>query len=194
MKKGERVYVGAGISGIFGRTGYESNNVTISRLDFTPITATDYNMNWPGPPRRDLNYSDLYHFKPIIELQSGASKKFSRDFDIVRACSGFWCWLLGDDMIGYFTATFEQGSTQVNEIQCVTTPAGTDLRVPTGSPEITYGDFWMGCTKKGYIRGNVDKDSREGDIYISISPVMVIADGISIGGTGTSPNHHVKCN
>jgi hypothetical protein len=170
-----------------GRSGYESPNVIISKLDFVPLTRDDYLINWPGPPRKAVEYSDCYHFKPVIELQDPAPKTFTRDFDIVADHSP-------DEMIGVFTATFEEGSRVPNEIKYLSIVPGSGARAPAGTPDVIYDKFWMGCTKKGKIKANGIKDDRKAKVYITLSPVMIPADGVIIGGVGKSRKHRVKCN
>jgi hypothetical protein len=51
----------------------------------------------------------------------------------------------------------------------------------------------MGCTRKQKIKANADKDGKDGNFYITLSPIMIPADEITIGGVGRSPMHKVSC-
>lgn len=168
-----------------GRGGYDKPNVIISKLDFVPIERVDYKLKWTG---NAITYTNCYHFKPIIELEEPAPKTFTRDFDIVK---DRW-WIIADEMIGGFSVTFNEGSKVPSEIKYDSSLISSSA-VPPGTPDPVYGKFWMGCTKKKKIKANADKDGEDGDVYITLSPIMIPADGVTIGGLGSSPKHHVSC-
>jgi len=170
-----------------GRGGYDKANVRIAKLDFVPIDRADYKLKWTG---NAVRYSDCYHFKPIIELEEPAPKTFTRDFDIVKDRS----WPFADEMIGGFSVTFTQGSKVPSENQIIY-PASliSSSQAPIATPDPVTGKFWMGCTRKKKIKANADKDGETGNLYITLSPVMIPADGVTIGGVGSSPKHNVRC-
>lgn len=168
-----------------GRGGYDKPNVKIAKLDFIPIDRDDYKLKWTGSA---ITYLNCYHFEPVIELEEPAPKTFTRDFDIVK---DRW-WIIADEMIGGFSVTFYEGSRVPDEIK-YNDALISSSQVPPGTPATVYGKFWMGCTKKKKIKANADKDGEDGNLYITLSPVMIPADGVTIGGIGSSPKHHVSC-
>jgi len=168
-----------------GRSGFDQPNVIFSKLDFIPLDRNDYKLKWMG---NAITYMNCYHFKPIIELEEPAPKTFTREFDIVKER---W-WLIADEMIGGFSVTFNEGSTVPDEIK-YDASLNSFSKVPPGTPDPIYGKFWMGCTVKRKIKANADKDGENGNFYITLAPIMIPADGVTIGGVGRSPKHYVSC-
>jgi len=167
------------------RSGFDQPNVVIEKLDFVPLDRSDYKLRWTG---NQISYASCYHFEPIIELAEPAPQTFTRDYDIVK---DRW-WFLADEMIGGFSVTFNEGSTVPDRIEYVNS-LNDSSQIPSGTPDSVLGRFWMGCTQKRKIKANADKDGRSGNLYITRSPVMIPADGITLGGKGSSPKHRVSC-
>ena len=169
-----------------GRAGYDKPNVKIAKLDFKPIERSDYKLKWI--PETPIKYENCYHFEPVIELEEPAPKTFTREFDIVKDRG----WPIADEMIGGFSVTFNEGSKVPGEIKYLST-LNSSSKVPPGTPDEVFGKFWMGCTKKQKIKANADKDGKDGNLYITLAPIMIPADGVTIGGVGRSPKHKVSC-
>jgi hypothetical protein len=170
---------------ITGRSGFEKPNVFQAKLDFVPISRNDYLVNWPGPPRRRLTNSDLYFFTPIIELEGPAPAMFSRWYDIMADGP--------DDFIGSFKVTFNQGSTRPDKIEYPVVLPESDAEAPAGEGD-EVGRFWLGCTMRGYLRGNAGNlGHRQLHLYIARSQMVVPADGVTLGGMGRSSSHLTWC-
>jgi hypothetical protein len=156
---------------------------SIQTLDFRPVDG-NYNLNWPGPPRRALNYNDVEHYTIDMQLDRDAPCNFSRTFQIRE--NRWWGW----DTLGEFTANFTEGS-RVPSISYSRQCCGAS-RYPAGAPSILAdGTFWIGCTKKGKTKANGEKgDNRNATIRLE---KLNKNDGIGVSGYKFSPQHAINC-
>src|SRR6266850_3349255 len=162
-----------------GRSGFdnpcqpgETNCVVLAAKDFSPQDGS-WNINWPGPPRRELTFSDLEHFTVNLQLDRNAPQTFSRDF-LIREDRWY-----GWDTLGQFTATFAAGSRTPSisyPSQCCGATGS-----PSGTPNPLVGStFWVGCTKRGRVKAN-GRYGDDGNATIRLEKVNK-SDGIGVKG------------
>lgn len=132
---------------------------TSSQAGMTGLT-----INWPGPPRRPLEWSDVRFYWPHLSL------KVTLSDGTVEETAGFNCYftfdveLLRANEVSRFSVWIQAGNNQPHRdndqpgVWCYNRMEGVDP-VPY-SPEYSYGAFWLGATKKGEIKGN---EGRAGD-------------------------------
>jgi hypothetical protein len=109
---------------------------SVNFVDFAPDDG-DYDINWPGPPRRPWTEKDKEYYTATIELSVPAPESFSLPFYVKE--SRFW----SDTELGWFMANFAAGSTR------------------------SQPKFWLVATKAGRIRGNIVKgDDRHAEVYL----------------------------
>lgn len=178
----EKINDSAGGTGGYGHV-CDGDFAQIQTLDFRPVDG-NYDINWPGPPRRAITYGDCEHYVVDIQLDRDAPCDFSRTFKITE--KRWWGW----DTLGQFTASFTEGSgvpTISYSRQCCGASA-----YPSGAPSsLTDGTFWIGCTKKGKIKANGEKGD-DGHALIRLDKVNK-DDGIGVSGYNFSPQHDVNC-
>jgi len=139
-------------------------NIRIKKLDFVPKSGSSYDLNWPGPPRRKLRYSDVKHYIPIIELEKPAPIGFTIGVFVKEERL-----LRPNYELSFFKASFDIGKRVPSEIKMLNDYPGPPP-VPSGSPMYTLGSFWLGASKKGKIRGNTGKgNDRHARVYIERS-------------------------
>jgi hypothetical protein len=160
-----------GISGILPGVW----SVYVLPFDFFPVEASPdssqvgtqgYDINWPGTDetRHDLNWSDVRFYHPAIELRDPAPADVALSFFV---CQDRTWW--PDKDLAVFNVIIRQGSKipMDSDIVCQTS---LGLRTPTGAPSESTGAFWLGTTKKGYIRGNVGVNGETADVYLELWP------------------------
>lgn len=126
------------LGGIYGcrHTRPTQSLVKVNFIDFAPQDG-DYDLNWPGPPRRPWTNADKEYYKATIELDVPAPETFNLHFYVKESKFG------SDPKLGYFTATFNRDAKRSQ---------------PT---------FWLVCTKAGKVKGNVGKgDDRHANVYL----------------------------
>jgi hypothetical protein len=161
-----------------GPTGTQA--VKVKTLDFVPASGSSYDLNWPGPPRRNLQYADVKHYTPSIVLDSPTPRRLTLGFWVKESRS---LWF--DDMLGSFTAIFNRCSTVPDDIVCVN--VGVGGQTPAGAPAQTRGTFWLGATKKGKVRGNEGRgDDRDAEVYLEAFEYF------SLPGESQSRKHHIR--
>jgi hypothetical protein len=132
----------------------------IKALDFGPVSGSSYDLDWPGPPRRPPRYTDVKHYRPVIELEAPATEPIYQGF-WVKEARRFW----PDPTLGSFNSRFDVGSTTPAEIATVNYGVGGDP--PSGAPQRTVGSFWLTATQRGKIRGNEGKgDDGHARVYL----------------------------
>lgn len=130
---------------------------------------SDYDLNWPGPPRRTWQEGDKEYYLATVELSGPAPEDFSLGFWI-KHNKKFWF----DPTLGYFMVNFTKGSS-------------------TGT-----GRFWLVCTKKGKVKGNDGKNGKHAKVYLEAFSIASdidertwafegIADGVG------RPEHKCNC-
>jgi hypothetical protein len=134
--------------------GYQSQNFQVavvagssqaipstSRISVTSYTYaaedSNYDLNWPGPPRREWQEGDKEYYLATVVLSNPATEDFSLGFWI-KHNKKFWF----DPTLGFFMVKFTGGSN-------------------TGT-----GRFWLVCTKKGKVKGSEGKDSKHAKVYL----------------------------
>ncbi len=122
-----------------GCNGNGKGLIKVRFIDFAPEDG-DYNLNWPGPPRRAYTDADKEYYKATIELDRKAPETFDLHFYVKQDIS-WW----PDKKLGDFTATFKAGEVK-------------------SEPR-----FWLVCTKGGNVKGNLDKDGNAPVVYLQDS-------------------------
>ncbi len=153
-------------------------------IDFRPETGNSYNIEWTGPPRRALTYSDVKFYIPLIDLSGPATTDHLRRFQIKVDRSWWW-----DKQIGEFEAIYLTGQIEPSVIRYAS--ALEDALPPANAPAETTKKFWLGCTRKGKVKGNIDKHSSSARVYLEEEDRQLSANTILIGRI--SPRHTVKC-
>lgn len=183
--------ISVSLTGCFsGRAGFEyrceatdQNCVNITLLDYRPQSG-NYDINWPGPPRRLLTYSDVKHFVLDLSIDRPAPSAFSITFDIEE--DRWWGW----DRLGRLTANFAADSTTPT----ITYPAqccGAN-RVPAGTPNPLVGPtFWIGCTQAGKIKANGEHgDDHIADVRLKRSNTQ---GNVLSGNRSKTVVHKIRC-
>ena len=110
--------------------------VRITFVDFQPEHG-NFDVNWPGPPRRAWTEADKKYYKARIELLEPAPCTIT-----------FFFWIKGDRTLwfdynlGFFSATF---------------PMGERIATPR---------FWLVCTKAGKVKGCDGKNGNCARVYL----------------------------
>jgi hypothetical protein len=160
--------------------------VTLLSVDFTPVDSSNYNLNWPGPPRRMLKWSDVKIYKPIVKIEP-----IARDVTLY-----FWVRedRAGCDLdLGMFYVTIKAGNTEPNDSDIIGPSASGSGKAPIGAPNNAIGGFYLGATKKGKVKGSEDKNGRESEIYVMLFkgyPSWIYG----IENPPESPRHTVRAN
>ena len=116
-------------------------------VDFTPEDG-NYDVNWPGPPRRPWTEAD----KDFYQVRATISDPAPEDFKL-----GFWIkedrsWW-PDPTLGSILVSFTNGSIQGN------------------------GRFWLVCTKKGKVKGSEGKgDDQHANVYLESFDIAAEVD------------------
>jgi hypothetical protein len=131
----------------------------VKTLDFSPDDG-NWNVNWPGPPRRPWTAADVEYFTPTIELA------YTVDFDLVLQVDVVedrnWG---GNIQLGRFYAEFEAG----NVLPSVIRANNDSVEQSRGLPPRTFGKFWLVVTKAGKLRGNSEKeDNGHANVFLHI--------------------------
>jgi hypothetical protein len=166
--------------------------IAIAKMDFAPKGGGSYNINWPGPPRRQLHYSDVKHYLPTIELKAKPPIGFTLYIYIKEYREALGVdELMADIELGWFDARFDAGKTSPTEIKMVNAFAGPP-KDPEGAPENTYGSFWLGVSKGGRIRGNSGTgDDGHARVYLELFS-GTRPTSYQLTGKMKSPRHTVK--
>lgn len=170
-------------------------SIKIMKFDFSPKSGGNFDINWPGPPRRQLKYSDVKHYIPIIELESQSPIGFTLIIAVreYRESLGI-DELMSDVDLTDLRVRFEAGNRTPSEIRMVNHIAGPP-KDPDGSPQYTFGSFWLGISKAGKIRGNVGTgDDGHALVYMELAVTFWLPDvrGYELKGKMKSPKHKVK--
>jgi hypothetical protein len=146
-------------------------DVYLLDFDFVPIPpsstssqagCTGYDINWPGPPRRKLEWGDVRFYKPVINIKDPAP------LDVA-----FWFYVYddvvmwSDTLLASFYATIRQGSCTPTDSDIICLSSG-DEPAPLNAPTRSYGAFWIGATEKGNIKGNEGKNGRTANVYFAV--------------------------
>jgi len=171
--------------------------VEIVEINFKPLV--------PNPPglqqfdyavkcyRRDLLYSDVKQFTPIIRLAAPAPASFSLRFWIQEEGG------LSDPTIGIFEARFAAGATEATSIRTPNVKSTVQSwmnmqinRMPAGAPSYEAKGFWLGATKRCVIRGNGPKgNAGPVQVFLSLSKFLASDGPMVLSGLRRSPSHLV---
>jgi hypothetical protein len=158
----------------------EYHSVQLNSYDFNPRTGGNYVINWPGPPRHALQYSEVYHFYPFFNVHhTHAQFPVDAVFDVMERRN-----LKSDIRLGYFNVSFLP-----NGVGYVAYPSAVQgALTPLGAPSETIGSFWLGCTPSGRVRGNAGAgDDGKARVYLrATGPANFRAPEISA-------EHLVRC-
>ena len=151
-------------------------------LDFEPQSGSSYTIEWKEV---QLHYDDVKHFVPSISLDHALETAQSITFEIMVDRS----WRR-DPKIGWFLAEFDAGAKTPKQIKTPNNIPG--VTNPIQSPPVTEGSFWLGCTKKGRVKGNESKDNdSHAVVYFQVSSGLYV-DGRRLTDT-RSVSHVVEC-
>ncbi len=185
VDKAAGAVAGVGPAGIVGSAG----TVSFEAFEFTPIGSGSYEINWPGPPRHDMNWADARFYAPKVRLKSAAP------YD-VAVC--FWVkddvFLWPDTELGSFCVNIPKGASspaKSEDVVALTSDPEGELRLPTDAPDRHFGSFWLGCTKAGKLRGNDGKHNQTGDVYLEAFGTSR-NPGWEVDGWESS-RHRVRC-
>ena len=140
--------------------------IFLQSADFTPQDG-DYNVDWPGPPRRKWRESDKEYYNITATLSRPALEDFSMGFYIKEEIEGWF-----DKEIGYAFVNFNDVSAE-----------GT-------------GTFWLVGTKERKIKGNSNKNGKVATLYLEPFEIVSGVDihGWSLSTrTFASKKHKVIC-
>ncbi len=135
--------------------------IHVEALNFEPLPvgSTNFDINWAGPPRDRLKFSDVSRYWPTIRLQNNIPRLPTSPQWILRS---FWIkedrqGPLGipwpDTTLGFFGARFVALTNEAAELEHPN--AIGNAQPPRNSPpggSKTF--FWLGCTELGKVRGN----------------------------------------
>ena len=153
-----------GTYGCFHGVKRDRTTINVNFIDFAPEDG-NYDLNWPGPPRRAWTESDKEYYKATIELSAPAPETFSLGFYVKEW--GFW----SDEELGFFLATFNQGDTR------------------------SQPRFWLVCTKRGNVKGDIGKDDQNAEVFLKSSGLAsdINLDTWTWNITATRYYHDVNC-
>ena len=165
--------------------------VKLLAFDFIPIGTDDYNLNWPGPPRRKLTWADVKFYRPEVEIDVPAPSDITFFFWI-KADRGWW----PDPTLGFFSVKIlkDRKTPRIEDISCPSA-SGSGKPPQNAPPEGSIGSFWLGCTKKGKVRGNEGKDNdRHARVYMECFDLIVCEIPLDWSWENDqSPRHTVRC-
>jgi hypothetical protein len=162
-------------------------------LDFVP-DDDNFDINWPGPPRRELRFSDVEKFWPILTLKHAVPTDVTLHFWIKADRTGW-----PDPTLGSFFANYSAGFRSTLDVHYPN--AVGDSEAPSNAP--SSGElrllFWLGCTKAGRVKGNEGRDD-DGHARVYLEMFReVVPTGYSLAGDPNdddlwqSERHTVEC-
>jgi hypothetical protein len=163
-------------------------------LDFVP-DDDNYDINWPGPPRRKLRYSDVEKYWPILTLKHAVPTDVRLHFWI-KADRTAW----PDPTLGSFYADYSAGF-RIPLLEVHYPNAVGDAVAPLNAPSSgeTRALFWLGCTQAGKVKGNEGRDDDgHARVYLEMFRELV-PTGYSLAGDPDnddlwqSGRHTVEC-
>ena len=169
----------ASISSLFDDTDTRVED----NINFVPETGNSYNIEWSGPPREPLNYDQVKFYIPQIELVIPATRNYLQRYKI-KVDRWF-----GDKQIGEFEALYDAGQTEPRIIRYASFLQLSEP--PSNAPVETKGKFWLGCTKRGKVKGNIGKHSNSVVIYLEEDDIRLSSDLVLRGRK--SPKRTIKC-
>jgi hypothetical protein len=158
------------------------SDVYLLAFDFVPIPPSPtssqvgmqgYDINWPGPPRHPLDWSDVRFYKPQISIRNPAPLDLLFCFWVYEDVTAWF-----DTLLASFCATIKQGNrTPVDsDIVCLSSIGGD---APLHAPHKSTGAFWLGATEEGNIKGNEGENGRTADVYLAAFDIVGFPDGSS---------------
>ncbi len=113
--------------------------ISVTSVDFAPEDG-DYDLNWPGPPRRAWTEKDKEYYQATIKLDQPAPEDFDLFFYVKE--NKWW----SDPVLSLFPFHFFQGATTAQQ------------------------RFWLVCTRKGRVKGSFGKgDDSHATVYLESS-------------------------
>jgi len=114
--------------------------IKVTSVNFAADDDT-FNLNWPGPPRRPWVEADKEYYTVTINLSAPAPEAFKFAY-YVKENRRWWF----DPSLGYLSASVALGASTAQ------------------------GKFWLVCTKKGKVKGNLGKgDDSHAVVYLEDS-------------------------
>lgn len=134
-------------------------NIDVSRFGFRPKDGAQFNINWPGPPRRPIRWSDVKMYLPVLKLREPSPSNTEYHLRVMQDRK--W-WF--DRELGYIKVVIRYGRTEPLD-EDIFGPSGNGT-APSGAPTWYRGGFYLGCTKRGNVKGNVAHAGRSANVYV----------------------------
>lgn len=164
--------------------------VRLLPFDYSPIDGSEYALNWPGPPRRELRWEDVKIYRPSVRLDNPAPAEIAFSF-WVKEDRSWWF----DKTLGLVRVTFRQGEMLPSDADIIGPSASGSGKAPFDAPSHATGGFYLGCTKKGKVKGSEDKNGREATVYMERFSVASTG-GVPVdwySESDQSPRHKIRC-
>lgn len=140
----------------------DPNRYRVTNVYYQPFTGSNVDIDWVNPGN-NLNYSNVKIYTPIVQLENPAPRNLSFNINVWESRSVF-----SDYLLGSFSAYINQGSQSVTSVNTPNFNTSANV-VPVGAPAYETRGFWLGCTKKGKVRGNEGRgDNSQADVYLTI--------------------------
>ncbi len=185
------------------RNGFEDDRpkVTINSVDFIPEGGVaDYNVRC-----RDgysLTFDNVKWYKPQIEINNSLPGRLKIRYWVQSEGDFF-----SDATLGWFDVTFNAGDVTPSSILHYN--GNPNYPNPSGSPDVPNGKlpigappstanrgFWLGCTKKCFLRGNDNKIGANYDkVYIREAQILEKDESFRLDSNREkeSPHRQVWC-
>lgn len=141
--------------------------IVMNDIDFAPEDGS-YNVNWPGPPRREWQDDDREFYSVSVHLSEPAPEHFNIHF-VVKENRNYW----PDPTLGVVVIDVREGETE------------------------PHGRFWLVCTKQGKVKGSSGKgDDGHAVVFLGYpNPVYynVNKEGWTLGYPPGRHEHTVRC-
>lgn len=163
--------------------------IVFNAFDFLPQPGghDHYDIKWPGAPTQPLHWNNVTFYVPSVSLTAPAPTDVTLCFWIKDDVSMWW-----DTTLGTFCVTIHKGATRPTAPADIKAPTGD--APPAGAPNFHSGAFWLGCTKKGKIKGSESKNGQDADVYIESFEVLSTGVPLTWKTTASqSPRHRVQC-
>jgi hypothetical protein len=140
----------------------ELSTFKIHGYGFQPAIG-GYDLNWGGPPRRDLTWADVKKYVPTFN--------FTQKADRIHVNANFYVMerrAVSDTKLGILKVTFLPSTDPRGVLYTYESKEGSSV-LPVGAQGAINDGFWLGCTKGGKVRGNYGHgDDRRADVYLKL--------------------------
>jgi hypothetical protein len=161
-----------------------------TKLDFAP-REDGWDIEWLGPGMmRQMSYGDVKSYTVSIELEQPVypTTPYKLSFYLMS----------GNHVLGGLSAEFDANSRTPSATTYVRRFEGE--AVP-GTPDTPYDQgFWLGCTKRGRVKGNgVKSVGHSVNLYLRMFGLSRFTDGkwhswiYKESARRNSPEHNIRC-